>query len=124
MSDNNKLLRVENLKLYFRVKNGVVQAVDDVDFDLGYNEAIVIVGESGCGKTSFARGVLRLLPKNVDTYSGRIILDNAVANCQIPAIAVHSATTPLHFVAADDTIADRRRSRLAEYRTARINCIF
>jgi oligopeptide/dipeptide ABC transporter ATP-binding protein len=76
MSDNNKLLRVENLRLYFRVKNGVVQAVDDVDFDLGYNEAIVIVGESGCGKTSFARGVLRLLPKNVDTYSGHIYLDN------------------------------------------------
>lgn len=76
MSDNNKLLRVENLKLYFRVKNGVVQAVDDVDFDLGYNEAIVIVGESGCGKTSFARGVLRLLPKNVDTYSGHVYLDN------------------------------------------------
>lgn len=76
MSDNNALLRVENLRLYFQVKNGVVQAVDDVDFDLGYNEAIVIVGESGCGKTSFARGVLRLLPKNVATYSGHIYLDN------------------------------------------------
>jgi oligopeptide/dipeptide ABC transporter ATP-binding protein len=76
MSENNKLLRVEKLRLYFRVKNGVVQAVDDVDFDLNYNEAIVVVGESGCGKTSFARGVLRLLPKNVDTYSGRVILDN------------------------------------------------
>lgn len=76
MSDNNSLLRVENLRLYFQVKNGVVQAVDDVDFELGYNEAIVIVGESGCGKTSFARSVLRLLPKNVATYSGRIILDN------------------------------------------------
>jgi len=76
MSDNNKLLRVEDLRLYFRVKNGVVQAVDEVDFSLNYNEAIVIVGESGCGKTSFARSVLRLLPRNVDTYSGRIYLDN------------------------------------------------
>ncbi|MCK4820331.1 ABC transporter ATP-binding protein, partial [bacterium] len=35
-----------------------------------------IVGESGCGKTSFAKSVLRLLPRNVDTYSGRIYLDN------------------------------------------------
>jgi len=76
MSDNNKLLRVENLRLYFRVKNGVVQAVDEVDFSLNYNEAVVIVGESGCGKTSFARSVLRLLPRNVDTYSGQIYLDN------------------------------------------------
>lgn len=76
MSDNNKLLRIEDLRLYFRVKNGVVQAVDKVDFSLNYNEAIVIVGESGCGKTSFAKSVLRLLPRNVDTYSGRIYLDN------------------------------------------------
>ena len=76
MSDNNKLLRIEDLRLYFRVKNGVVQAVDEVDFSLNYNEAIVIVGESGCGKTSFARGVLRLLPRNVDTYSGHIYLNN------------------------------------------------
>jgi oligopeptide/dipeptide ABC transporter ATP-binding protein len=76
MSDNNNLLRIEDLRLYFRVKNGVVQAVDEVDFSLNYNEAIVIVGESGCGKTSFARGVLRLLPRNVDTYSGHIYLNN------------------------------------------------
>ncbi|NOQ39047.1 MAG: ATP-binding cassette domain-containing protein [Anaerolineales bacterium] len=76
MSDNNKLLRIEDLRLYFRVKNGVVQAVDKIDFSLNYNEAIVIVGESGCGKTSFAKSVLRLLPRNVDTYSGRIYLDN------------------------------------------------
>lgn len=73
---DNKLLRIEDLRLYFRVKNSVVQAVDKVDFSLNYNEAIVIVGESGCGKTSFAKSVLRLLPRNVDTYSGRIYLDN------------------------------------------------
>lgn len=76
MPENNKLLRVENLKLYFSTTMGAVQAVDDVDLELGYNEAIVILGESGCGKTSFARGVLRLLPRNVHTYSGRIYLDN------------------------------------------------
>lgn len=76
MSENNKLLRVEDLRLYFSTTRGRVQAVDKVNFELDYNEAIVIVGESGCGKTSFARGILRLLPRNVDTYSGRIYLDN------------------------------------------------
>lgn len=76
MPENNKLLRVEDLKLYFSTTMGAVQAVDEVSFELGYNEAIVIVGESGCGKTSFARGILRLLPRNVDTYSGRVYLDN------------------------------------------------
>ncbi len=70
-----ELLRVENLKLYFRTTQGVVQAVDGVDFNLDYNRAVVIVGESGCGKTSLARAILRLLPRNVDTYSGHIFLD-------------------------------------------------
>jgi peptide/nickel transport system ATP-binding protein len=72
---DKELLRVENLKLYFRTTAGVVQAVDGVDFNLTYNRAVVIVGESGCGKTSLARAILRLLPRNVDTYSGHIYLD-------------------------------------------------
>jgi peptide/nickel transport system ATP-binding protein len=69
------LLRVENLMLYFRTTKGAVQAVDGVSFDLGYREAMVIVGESGCGKTSLAKAILRLLPRNVDAYSGRVYLD-------------------------------------------------
>jgi len=46
-----------------------------VDFDLNRNRAVVIVGESGCGKTSLAKAILRLLPKNVHTYSGEILLN-------------------------------------------------
>ena len=71
---NNTLLRIENMKLYFRTLHGDVQAVDDVDLNLGYNEAIVILGESGCGKTSFARAILRLLPTNVAAYTGKCYL--------------------------------------------------
>jgi oligopeptide/dipeptide ABC transporter ATP-binding protein len=71
---NNTLLRIENMKLYFRTLQGDVQAVDDVDLNLGYNEAIVILGESGCGKTSFARAILRLLPTNVSAYTGKCYL--------------------------------------------------
>ena len=66
------LMKINDLKLYFRASGGVVQAVDNVDLDLGYNDAIVILGESGCGKTSLARAILRLLPRNVDTYSGHV----------------------------------------------------
>lgn len=76
MSQNNTLLRVEDLRLYFRTRQGVVQAVDGVDFKLGRNEAVVVLGESGCGKTSLARAVLRLLPRNVDTYSGQVFLND------------------------------------------------
>lgn len=71
----SKLLRVRDLKLHFRSTAGVVQAVDGVDLDLFYNDAIVVLGESGCGKTSFARAILRLLPRNVESYTGRILMN-------------------------------------------------
>ena len=74
MADDNILLRLEDLKLYFRTTKGVVQAVDGVDFELDYNQAVVVLGESGCGKTSLAKAVLRLLPRNVDSYTGSVYL--------------------------------------------------
>jgi peptide/nickel transport system ATP-binding protein len=69
------LLRIEDLRLYFRTQAGTVQAVDGINFNLDYNRSVVILGESGCGKTSLAKAVLRLLPRNVETYSGKIFLD-------------------------------------------------
>lgn len=75
MSQNNKLLRIEELVLYFGTTHGTVQAVDGVNFDLVSNRAVVILGESGCGKSSLAKAILRLLPRNVKTYSGHVYLD-------------------------------------------------
>lgn len=69
------LLRLEDLVLYFRTEKGSVQAVDGVSFDLGYKEAVVVLGESGCGKSSLAKAVMRLLPRNAGDYSGKIYLD-------------------------------------------------
>jgi oligopeptide/dipeptide ABC transporter ATP-binding protein len=71
------LLRIEHLFLYFRTTNGTVQAVDDVDFDLDANRAVVILGESGCGKSSLAKAMLRLLPRNVERYEGRVFLQGS-----------------------------------------------
>jgi len=68
------VLKVRNLRLYFKTRNGFVQAVDGVDFDLRKNEATVIIGESGCGKSSLAKAILRLLPRNAGTYEGEIWL--------------------------------------------------
>jgi len=48
--------------------------VDGVDFDLDYNRAVVILGESGCGKSTLAKAILRLLPRNVETYTGQVLL--------------------------------------------------
>lgn len=69
------LLRVEDLRLYFRTTKGIVQAVDGVSFELASHTAMVIVGESGCGKSSLAKAILRLLPRNTHTYTGKIYID-------------------------------------------------
>jgi peptide/nickel transport system ATP-binding protein len=69
-----KLLQIKDLRLHFRTTQGVVQAVDDISFDMDSNEAVAVIGESGCGKTSLIRGLLRLLPRNVHTYSGSVML--------------------------------------------------
>lgn len=69
------LLQVDDLRLYYRTTQGVVQAVDDVAFALGPRQALAVLGESGCGKSSLARAILRLLPRNVEVYDGCVRLN-------------------------------------------------
>ena len=70
-----EILRVENLYLYFRTSRGDVKAVDGISFSVKRGETLAIIGESGCGKTSLARALIRFLPRNVSMYKGKIILD-------------------------------------------------
>ena len=72
------LLQVENLKVYFPIKKGFfsrttdyVRAVDNVSFEVKPGETIGLVGESGCGKTTLGRAILRL----VEPTEGRIIFE-------------------------------------------------
>ena len=71
---SNGFLKVEDLRLHFRTGQGPVQAVDGVSFSLGQGRTLTVLGESGCGKSSLAKAILRLLPRNVDSYKGRILL--------------------------------------------------
>lgn len=57
-----KLLEVKDLKTYFYTDDGVVKAVDGVDFSVESGKTIGIVGESGCGKSITAMSILRLIP--------------------------------------------------------------
>ncbi len=75
MAGQNGLLNVEDLKLYFRTRRGPLHAVDGGSFFLERGPSLVVVGESGCGKSTMARAVLRLLPRNVHTYTGKVELD-------------------------------------------------
>ena len=59
----NSLLKVQGLKTFFYTEEGVVRAVDGVDFHLRSGETLGIVGESGCGKSVTALSILRLIPQ-------------------------------------------------------------
>lgn len=68
------LLKVENLKMYYETIRGYVKAVDDISFEMNKKEALGLAGESGCGKTSVALTILRLLPSNAKIVDGSVTL--------------------------------------------------
>jgi len=68
------LLVVEGLTTHFRLGADTVYAVDDVSFILEDGEALGIAGESGCGKTTTALSLLRLLPSNAEVVAGSVRL--------------------------------------------------
>lgn len=60
MTQTNEILRVEHLRQYFTVGDSTTKAVDDVSFSVAKGEIVGLVGESGCGKTTTARSVIKL----------------------------------------------------------------
>jgi len=72
---NQPLLEVDDLVMHYKIKAGDVSAVDNVSFTIHQGEAVGLVGESGCGKTSAALSLLRLLPANAEYISGEIRLN-------------------------------------------------
>lgn len=54
------ILEVKNLKKYFKTKDGLLHAVDDISFKINKGETLGLVGESGCGKSTAGRTILRL----------------------------------------------------------------
>lgn len=69
---NDVLIRVKNLKKYFSTKGGDLHAVDDISFDIKKGETLGLVGESGCGKSTAGRAILRLH----EPTSGEIYLED------------------------------------------------
>lgn len=67
------LLEVKNLRTHFKVKRGFVKAVDNVSFEVEKGEAMGLVGESGCGKTTVSLSILRILPSNGTIKEGKIL---------------------------------------------------
>ena len=67
-----KLLEVKDLKTYFYTDDGIVKAVDGVDFSLGKGDTLGLVGESGCGKSITALSIMDLVPRPGKIVEGKI----------------------------------------------------
>ena len=68
--EQETLLRIENLNVEYRTDDGVARAVNGISFELGRQETIGIVGETGAGKTTTALSILRLLPERTGKITG------------------------------------------------------
>ena len=77
MATNNQtpLLEVRNLKTYFYTEDGVVHAVDGVDFYVNSGEVLGIVGESGCGKSVTSLSIMRLISQPGKIEAGEILFE-------------------------------------------------
>lgn len=71
MSESS-LLNINNLKTYFVLAEGVVQAVDGIHLEIGKEEVLGLVGESGCGKSTVALSILRLIRPPGEIVGGEI----------------------------------------------------
>jgi peptide/nickel transport system ATP-binding protein len=69
------VLDVDGLRTYYKTLRGDVKAVDGVSFDVEKGQALGIAGESGCGKTTLALTILRLLPSGAKIVAGTVIFD-------------------------------------------------
>ncbi len=68
------VLQVKDLEIKYHTREGILTAIRDVSFDVGEAEIVGIVGESGCGKSTVASAVMRLLPPNGEITAGKILL--------------------------------------------------
>ena len=71
--NDNLILEVKNLRTYFYLDEGILKAVDGVDFFIKEGKTLGVVGESGCGKSVTAQAILRIVP-NPGKVDGEIIL--------------------------------------------------
>lgn len=73
---DNTILKVKDLSINFETKHGLVRAVDRVSFDIEKGQVFALVGESGCGKSTTAMGIMRLLQEPGKIGGGEIIFED------------------------------------------------
>ena len=71
MAEQQPILKVSHLKKYFKTPKGMLHAVDDVSFQIDRGKTLGVVGESGCGKSTTGRSILRL----IEPTSGEVMFE-------------------------------------------------
>lgn len=81
MEKKEKLLKIENLTVEYHTDEEVVHAVNNVSLEINYGENVALVGETGAGKTSIAKAILRILPQRQSRIvSGKIFVNGQDIN--------------------------------------------
>lgn len=75
MENNNKLLEIKNLSVDYKVKEGYLSAVRNTDFTINRGEIFALIGESGCGKSTIAYTIMKLLFSENERVSGEILFN-------------------------------------------------
>jgi peptide/nickel transport system ATP-binding protein len=71
------ILKLDGVTTHYSTLRGWVRAAENVSFEIGKGEAMGLVGESGCGKTTIALSILKILPPGAKIRKGRILFDGA-----------------------------------------------
>ncbi|MCG7409263.1 ABC transporter ATP-binding protein [Paenibacillus sp. ACRRX] len=110
------LLRVEHLKTYYPLRNGLfsratghIKAVDDVNLTLYKGETLGLVGESGCGKSTIGRSIMRL----EQPYSGRILFDGEDIT-HFPVQRLKHVRTRMQMIFQDPFVSLNPRIRICD----------
>lgn len=121
MHDDNVLLRVENLSQHF----GQLKAVDNISFDIKKGEVFGLVGESGCGKTTTGRSIIKLYDatggnvyyKGRRIVAGTLMYKEAIAQCKAQLatdIAQLKKENPTDYKQRVDTLQQAARQFIAQ----------
>ncbi len=91
----NTLLQVQDLRVHFPLREGVVRAVEGVDFEIKQGSTVGLVGESGCGKSVTAFSILQIIGKPGKIVGGKILLNRSVeGSSQIKDVVDLAALDP------------------------------
>ncbi|MBO8160544.1 MAG: ABC transporter ATP-binding protein [Thermosipho sp. (in: Bacteria)] len=69
------IFEAKDLRIYYKTKKGYVKAVDNINFSVEKGQTVGLVGESGCGKSTFGQGILKILPPTT-YYSGNMRIED------------------------------------------------